>query len=608
MPNEITDPSLLAQLNATDTSGPKEVTDPHILAQLNGADAPAHDPTEGMSTGEKFTAGVGKSMVDTGRGIYQLGASLGHAMGIVPDEKMRQIQKDADDSKSLDEPLMHTGAGMAGDIAGGAAQIAAVPEMLPAKFASAYPKLSALANAAGSGAIFSGAQPVSSDESRGTNAALGAAGGAGGELFGKALSFIAQPLKSALSDAGKKAVDALQNAGVPLDLAQQTGSRVAQTLKNIIADNPLIGASAFPEEQGKAFNRAVLKTMGIHDPAVTAADDATLNNGRQAIKGVMNDVADRNPIQYDDHLESELARIEKEAPTTLTADDMGPFKANLNNIVESAANNNGVIPGRVYQKLQSNIGALSKNPKYAPVMHEVGEALDDALQRSAGSDDQSALATARKQYRAMKQIEGAVDPATGDISPAKLLTQINTKSNRNQSLYGQGDQTLVNLAKAGKNVLAPNNPNSGTARRLAGMAAMGAVAGGGDEILHGDPKEAAKVAIAGAGLPLIGRQLVENPKVVKAVTGWNNSPAIKGLTDTVTNAAAAGVPAAINANRDGDLIERASGGKVDIDSLVDRLVSSWKKAKKATDQTTKPLLNVPDSVIVKALDIAQEHL
>lgn len=56
------------------------------------------------------------------------------------------------------------------------------------------------------------------------------------------------------------------------------------------------------------------------------------------------------------------------------------------------------------------------------------------------------------------------------------------------------------------------------------------------------------------------------------------------------------------------MIPRASGGKVDHEALVTRLLSKWKKAKKATDATTKPLLNMPDAAIVKALDIAQEHI
>jgi hypothetical protein len=55
-------------------------------------------------------------------------------------------------------------------------------------------------------------------------------------------------------------------------------------------------------------------------------------------------------------------------------------------------------------------------------------------------------------------------------------------------------------------------------------------------------------------------------------------------------------------------IQRASGGKVDSDALVERLIQRWKQAKKATDKTTEPLLKVPDETIIKALNIAQEHI
>ncbi len=51
-------------------------------------------------------------------------------------------------------------------------------------------------------------------------------------------------------------------------------------------------------------------------------------------------------------------------------------------------------------------------------------------------------------------------------------------------------------------------------------------------------------------------------------------------------------------------IERASGGKVDTEVLVNRLINRWKQAKKATDESTKPLLKLPDATIAKALDIA----
>jgi hypothetical protein len=53
-----------------------------------------------------------------------------------------------------------------------------------------------------------------------------------------------------------------------------------------------------------------------------------------------------------------------------------------------------------------------------------------------------------------------------------------------------------------------------------------------------------------------------------------------------------------------DRPQRASGGKVDHEALVTRLMNRWRAAKKETDATTKPLLRQPDSVIVHALDIA----
>jgi hypothetical protein len=58
----------------------------------------------------------------------------------------------------------------------------------------------------------------------------------------------------------------------------------------------------------------------------------------------------------------------------------------------------------------------------------------------------------------------------------------------------------------------------------------------------------------------------------------------------------------------GGRITRAAGGRVDIDSLVNKLISRWRGAKKVTDEMTKPLLRVPDAAIIKALDISQEHI
>ena len=57
-----------------------------------------------------------------------------------------------------------------------------------------------------------------------------------------------------------------------------------------------------------------------------------------------------------------------------------------------------------------------------------------------------------------------------------------------------------------------------------------------------------------------------------------------------------------------DRPQRASGGKVDHEALVEKLMKRWKAAKKATDQTTKPLLNMPDSAVARALEISGSQI
>tara|TARA_R110000868_G_scaffold140583_1_gene356343 strand:+ start:10015 stop:11691 length:1677 start_codon:yes stop_codon:yes gene_type:complete len=60
----------------------------------------------------------------------------------------------------------------------------------------------------------------------------------------------------------------------------------------------------------------------------------------------------------------------------------------------------------------------------------------------------------------------------------------------------------------------------------------------------------------------------------------------------------------------GGRIQRASGGRTgqNHEQLVNRLMTMAKQAKKATDESTEPLLNAPDEAIVKALDVAQQAI
>ena len=557
-----------------------------------------YDPTEGMSIGDKFTAGVGKAFVDTGRGIYQLGASIGHAAGMVSDEKMAQIQQDVDEAKELDKPLMATTSGRVGNIVGQAAPALALP---------GAGIIGSAIEGAGMGAL----QPVATGESRAQNIGMGGVGGAAGAVLGKLVSGVAGGFRGA--GAREEAVNLLREEGIPVSVGQATKAKLAQTVERASA---MTGdeAAEFAANQASAFNRAVLRRVGVDDPflrrigvdpnGVVAATPEVLGPARQAITNVMDGVASRTRPHLDNALLNDMAQIEQDAARQLPASDIAPITQNLNDILENATQNNGYLNGTFVRKLNSNLGALSRNPSTAPIASDLQEAVHNAVQRYASPGDAAALAQAQGRFRALKQIEPAVEPATGNISVPKLLNSMNTKAygGRNQVLYGRGDQDLANLARAAKQVIPENLGNSGTAERaLPALTALEVAA-------SGEPVKAGLKAAAGvAGLNAAGRAMRSQGVVGRYLI--NGIPGVRALAPALERAGMpVGYGVAQSQPRDRDSeITRATGGKVDEAALVERLMQRWKAAKKMNDAGTETLLKAPDASIIKALDIAGRY-
>lgn len=117
--------------------------------------------------------------------------------------------------------------------------------------------------------------------------------------------------------------------------------------------------------------------------------------------------------------------------------------------------------------------------------------------------------------------------------------------------------------------------------------------------------------------PIVENALEKGGDFLAKRSALKGAPNTSGITSRAVKGAArrlispVGLAAAHykdEARKVDDGIKRAAGGRVDVDALVQRLVNKWKAAKKHTDATTKPLLEQPDSAIVRALNIAQEHI
>lgn len=227
------------------------------LAKMPAAE-PAYNPTDDMSTGERFLAGVGKGFVDVGRGVGQL------ARKVMPDKAADSIglptQEDIDDAKKRDAALMNTTAGTVGNITGNVA--AALPTVF-------IPGAATLPGAVAVGAGLGGVQPVASDESRLTNIAAGGAGGAAGVLAGRAVKAGYQGAKALiepLTDKGRQAIAGRTMArfGVqPGDVAglsgQPTTTGAAPTL-----------AESIQRPEGAAAAARLQDAMRTVDPELAA--------------------------------------------------------------------------------------------------------------------------------------------------------------------------------------------------------------------------------------------------------------------------------------------------------------------------------------------------
>lgn len=581
------DPSTAAPTDAAPAFDPSSATP--LESSGSESPAPATDPTEGMSGPDRLAAGIGKGMVDLGRGSYQLGASIGHAAGLVSDEKMAQIQQNVDEAHERDKALMNTGAGRVGDVIGQSLPMLAMPG-------------AGIVGSAAEGALTGAIQPVASGESRLQNVGAGAIGGAGGAAAGKVIGGVL----GGFGGAGERqaSVDLLKSEGIPVSVAQATKAKSAQQVERLSAITS-DDASAFAGKQQTAFNQAAMKRMGVNDPNVTAATPDVMNATDNRIGTGMNAIAARTNPQFDNQLMNDLASIEHNAYRQLPDSDIVPIRTNISDILENAVRNGGSLDGQFVQKLNSNLKALAARPETAPIASDLQEAIHDAVARYATPGDQEAMLQLQRQFRAMKQIEGAADSVTGNVSVPSLLNQMGQKAygGRNQVIYGRGDQSLVSLARAAKHVIPDKLGNSGTAERL--LPAMTGL----DIAASGEPvKGAIRTALSVSGVNAAGRAMRSQGLVGKYLQ--NGLPVMNNLaSDMRAWAPVTGYGIAETHPRDqSDGTSRAFGGKVDHEALAEKLHQRFKAAVRESNRSTKPLLHVPDAHIASALKLAQAHI
>jgi hypothetical protein len=325
------------------------------------------------------------------------------------------------------------------------------------------------------------------------------AGGKLGELGGKAIGRIAQPIRDVASDAVSKAQELFSRYGANPLPSQLTGSAPLAWAESVASKLPGGGpVRAAVADQQTALNKAYLSAMGGDGARATpeAVSAAMRNTGSK-----FETIPAGQSVALDAKVGDKLSSIESDYMKNLSPDQKGIVQTYLDEIRGAGDS----IPGEIYQKWRSRISARAagtQDSELKGALTGIYKTLDDAFNRSATGTAAADYATARAQYSTGKKL-GGLASVGGDVSPARLATAA-------KNLPGAGGD-LAELGFRMKGL-----PDSGTAQRLfyqnlLGGGGLGATAG----LVSGDPRDAAKGALAGAvsgvALPYAASKALTSP-------------------------------------------------------------------------------------------------
>jgi hypothetical protein len=464
--------------------------------------------TAGMSTTDKFLAGMGKSFMDTGRGIKGL------ALDMLPGSSGDQYRQQIDETKRLDAPLMNTTSAKVGNFAGTVAQAAPLA-LIPG--ANTYTGAALIG--AGQGLM----RPVGTQDSRTMNAGLGAAGGVAGKFIGdKVITPIGNAIinrvrggstsaAQAATEIGPSAsgaeasIDGSINAqaggggstfgtvgadpaagltsaqqqamagglglGMRTTPGQATGSRALQQMEAKLESQPLTSGpfNAIKAGNQRVLNRSAAKWIGEDADVV---DSTILAKADERLGAIFNDVRDKTPRPIDpSHFVSKVQDINDEFEGLLPdGKTIGahPLVQRLMRYAEQ-----GQATGEQLGGLTSKLGrAAHKEMTGASGDREMGQALyrvkdyvDDLVEQGLTGKQLATYQAARGQYRALMTLlrPGVTNSSSGNISGATLANVLQ-RTDRAGFTFGKNASDIYSAARFSQ-AFKPIVGDSGTATR-----------------------------------------------------------------------------------------------------------------------------------------------
>lgn len=256
---------------------------------------------------------------------------------------------------------------------------------------------------------------------------------------------------------------------IPLSLDEISSSRPLKNIQKISQEAPLSGQAAFREEQMSAWNRSLLKTIGIEGDKFTPK--------------AMNEAFDRAGLEFDklgagktfnlnDIFRPRTNEILVEAEQTATKDAIKNFNNRVKKIL-SNADNAGNIPGEKIALLRAETNKLARktnNPDTQGLLHDLENAIIDTM--TAGDDAASgAFSAAKQRYKNLIVLEPLATKAKGGNFSPSLLQQRVARIYGRQFTRGKAGE-IGELARIGHELL-PELGGSDTTQKSGYLLGLG---------------------------------------------------------------------------------------------------------------------------------------
>ncbi|WP_414488368.1 hypothetical protein [Stenotrophomonas maltophilia] len=518
-------------LVAADAAGNTE--DARALAQAIAAQrqpkaqpTPERAPraTDTMSGLDRFRAGIGRSLVDTGTGLAQValrnitpqipefiaraGDRVEQAIGIPAYSNARRavfgaynaprqnLEREVASRREVDKDLMDTGAGFAGNVVGTLAQLATPG--IAARGTATAPLLlpTSVRGSVAQGAVFGSAQPVASQGEVLENAGIGAGGG----LLGAAIPAVAG-----------RAVQAVRQVGAPFT-RRGTEEAAARVIRGFAEDPARLvrNPSSVPGVQRTLAEETLDPGIAQLQRAVSAREGAAFDSLRRGNNAARVGAIRQFAGEEADIAAAEAARDAAAVPLLQRAETVaGVDTQPVREYVQQAIDANATRP-TVRNAVRDVQAALNEAGDDVASLYNLRKYIDDLLQGKVGGDQGYARAASRE----LQGVKGALDQQLESASP---------EFGQYLDLYRSGSAP-INRMQAGQELL--RRSSGGIADPTTGLEVLTPAAFG------RSARNLDAIAASGTGFGKASAANVFQPSDMATIRGVNDDLARQAFADT----------------------------------------------------------------------------